>query len=82
MKQGKSARKVKIQEQKLDKNGYITYYDVLVLNISETHLRELIFIQSVFNCKSIYHLIDLIRLQPDMHVFFKSFMELEKGNLV
>jgi len=80
--QGKSERLVLIQEQQIDSKGYIYFTDVLTLNMSETHLRELIFIESVFNCRNSFHLIELIKLQPDMKVFFKSFMELEKCNLV
>ena len=50
--------------------------------MEETTLRELVFVQSVFKSNNVFHLIDLIKLQPNMTTFFKCFMELDKANLV
>jgi len=45
-------------------------------------LIEVILIQSIFACKSQQNIIDLIELQPEPSIFFKSFMELDIANMV
>jgi len=38
--------------------------------------------QSIFCCRQQYDIVKLIRLQADTNVFFSSFLELEKSNLI
>ena len=45
-------------------------------------LRELMLCQSIFCCRQQYDIVKLIRLQSDTKVFFSSFLELEKNNLI
>ena len=45
-------------------------------------LIELILTQSIFSCKSLTHIYNLIELQPEPSLFFKSFLELDIANMV
>ena len=46
------------------------------------NLRELLLAQSILACRQQSDIVNLIDLQEDPSVFFKSFLELEKNNLV
>lgn len=45
-------------------------------------LIELILTQSIFSCKSLAHIYNLIELQPEPSLFFKSYLELDLANMV
>ena len=45
-------------------------------------LRELILVQSLFFLETSSEIMDLIELQPNNQLFFKSFMELDQANLI
>lgn len=79
---GSRGRKLFIQEQMVSKEGYTEYKEVLVISVDETALRELVMISSIFKLQTAFQVIDLIRQQPDLTLYFKSFMELDKANLI
>ena len=81
-KNGETDRIVMIQEQYIDQDGDTLYDDIYQLIISEMSLRDLLLIQSIFKCKTQNEIVQLIELQPDANLFFKSFLELNIQNLV
>ena len=45
-------------------------------------LKQLILIESLFKLGSATEIIELIDIQPNNSLFFKSFMELDKMNMI
>ena len=45
-------------------------------------LRELLLCQSIFSCRQQFDIVKLIEIQPQIKTFLKSFLELDKNNLV
>lgn len=73
---------VKIQQQHLDSNGNTYYDEIFRINMDEMDLVEIILVQSIFLLDSSNEILELIDLQPDRGLFFKSFMELDLANLI
>ena len=44
-------------------------------------LKDLILVQSVFQCETANEILELINLQPNHRIFYSSFMELDFANL-
>lgn len=66
-----------IQEQHLDKSGNTYYDEIFRINLELMGLRELILVQSLFFLETSGEIMELIELQPNNSLFFKSFMELD-----
>jgi len=45
-------------------------------------LRELLMFQSIYSCKNQYDIEKLIEVQPEPKSFYKSFLEIDKQNLI
>lgn len=82
IKKGELNRPVTIQEQQLDRHQNTYYDEIYYLDMKEMTLQQLVLIQSIFQQESYQNIIDLINLQPDLRLFFKSFLELDHANLV
>ena len=80
--QDQQNRTICVQEQQFDPQGNTYYADIFKLNIDEMSVRELMLVQSVFQCDNAMEIVELIDLQPSPAIFFKSFMELDQANLV
>lgn len=80
--QGSLNRLVKIQEQQLDNYGNTYYDEIYSVNMDEMSLSQLIVIQSLFMSDSAMDVIELIKMQPDPMLFFKSYMELDQSNMI
>jgi hypothetical protein len=52
------------------------------MKIDEMTVKEMNIIQSIFYCENVNEIIELIKLQPNMDTFFKSFLELNNANMV
>lgn len=52
------------------------------IKIHESTLRELMLIQSIYNCKTSSDISSLVEMQPNPSLFFKVFLELGHKNLV
>jgi len=78
----KNYRTIFISEQFTDANGETRFEDLYQVNVSEMTLIELILIQSIFSCQTLTNIYNLIELQPDSQLFFKSFLELDIANMV
>lgn len=73
---------VMIQQQHLDNNGNTYYDEIFRLSMEEMDLVEIILVQSIFLLDSSNEILELIDLQPNRTLFFKSFMELDLANLI
>jgi len=58
------------------------FEDIYKVQISTMSLRDLLMFQSIFSCRQMSDIVNLIEHQPEPVVFYKSFLELEKQNLV
>jgi len=71
-------RQICIQDQYEDEeNDYETNFDdIYKIKIHEPTLRELMTLQSIYSCKTISDVTELVKLQPTPMIFFKVFLEL------
>lgn len=66
----------------MDSNGNTYYDEIFRINMEEMDLVEIILVQSIFLLDSSNEILELIDLQPNRTLFFKSFMELDLANLI
>ena len=52
------------------------------VKIHEVTLRELLLFQSLYVCKTLSEIVDIVNDQPKPSVFYKSFLELDGSNMV
>lgn len=52
------------------------------MRVTEITLRELLLFQSLYVCKTLTQIIDIVNDQPKPLVFYKSFLELDINNMV
>lgn len=71
-----------MQEQYQDGDGETYFEDIYKFCIDEMSLRELLLCQSIFSCRQQFGIVKLIEIQPQIKTFLKSFLELDKNNLV
>jgi hypothetical protein len=69
-------RQICIQEQYEDHEQQTHYDDIYRVKIHEPTLRELMFMQSVYACKTQSDVSNLVDKQPNPSIFFKVFLEL------
>lgn len=77
-------RIVSIQQefQQSSQDGEETNFDVVYsIKIEEITLRELLLVQSLFVCKTVSDIVQLVEDQPNPTIFYKSFLELDGANL-
>lgn len=59
-----------------------TFYDTVYnIKIEEPTLRELLILQSLYVCQSQSEIVELIKLQPNPKLFFKTLLELDGSNM-
>ena len=75
-------RHVGIEQQFVNSKGDTNFEGLYRITLDEMTLVELILIQSIFACENQEQITKLIELQPDSKLFFKSFMELDKSNML
>ena len=51
------------------------------MNLHAITLRELLLFQSIYVCKTLTDVVDIVNDQPDPKVFYKSFLELNGANM-
>ena len=78
-------RAISIQQEYTTENssgeeaGFWGLYNV---KINEITLRELLLFQSLYVCKTLSEIVDIVGDQPKPTVFYKSFLELDGSNMV
>lgn len=59
-----------------------TLYDTIYnIQIEEPTLRELLILQSLYVCQTQAEIVELIKLQPNPKIFFKTLLELNGSNM-
>jgi len=79
------SRAVSVQQEysKGDGAGEETLFQhLLSVKLCEVTLRELLLFNSLYVCKTLSEIIDIVNDQPDPQVFYKSFLELNGTNMV
>lgn len=59
-----------------------SFQNLLNVKIHEVTLRELLLFNSLYVCKTLTDIIDIVTAQPEPLVFYKSFLELNGTNMV
>lgn len=75
-------RQICLQEQYQDQDGDTRFDDIFKIKIYEITLRELLLVQSIYNCRTQSDIELLVEAQPDPKIFFKVFLELGVKSLV
>lgn len=75
-------KEVTIQQQHLDYFGNTYYDEIFKIKLEKMELKELILVESLFKLDSTTEIIELIDIQPSNKLFFTSYMELDKMNMI
>lgn len=59
-----------------------SFWPLYKVKLHEITLRELMLFQSLYVCKTLSEIIDIVNDQPNPAVFYKSFFELDASNMV
>ena len=57
------------------------FWNLYKVNLHAITLRELLLFQSIYVCKTLTDVVDIVNDQPDPKVFYKSFLELNGANM-
>lgn len=75
-------RQICLQEQFNDVDGFTHFDDIFRIKINEITLRELLLIQSIYNCKTQSDIEIIVEDQPNPLIFYKVFLELGVKSLI
>lgn len=75
-------RQICLQEQFNDVDGFTHFDDIFRIKINEITLRELLLIQSIYNCKTQSDIEVIVEDQPNPLIFYKVFLELGVKSLI
>ena len=75
-------RQICLQEQYNNIDRETHFDEIFKIKIFEITLRELLLVQSIYNCKTQSDIELLVKDQPDPKIFFKVFLELGIKSLV
>ena len=71
-----------IQEQITNEDGETSFDNILQIRINDITLRELLLLQSLYVAKTQSDIIALVKEQPNPRVFYKTYLELNKSNML
>jgi len=62
--------------------GNVAFDKILQIKLWTSTLRELLLLQSMYLCGTQTEILELVKEQPNPSVFYKTFFEIDKANLL
>jgi hypothetical protein len=62
--------------------GETVFENIYQIRVDKTDIAELLLLQSIYHCATVYDIEDLVDKQGKADVFYHTFLELDRRNLV
>ena len=65
-----------------DMEGATNFESIYKIRCQTTEITDLLMLQSIYYCDSLYQIESLVEMQGDPNIFYSSYLELDRRNLV